>query len=126
MRTRGLLIGILILVVTASAQPKTKAKAYQAGTILSVQKQEASGVSYRKATDAPARSSVFIYDVSVQLNDVVVVGRYQSATDFLPNIWSKGSAVEVSMHGHRMYLKGSSVEDFELNIVSRRRLRKEK
>jgi uncharacterized lipoprotein YmbA len=70
----GLLICILILVAAASAQPTTKV--YQAGTILSVQKQEVNGVSYRKATDAPGRSSVFIYDVSVQMTDVVLIGRY--------------------------------------------------
>jgi hypothetical protein len=120
----GLLIWILIVVAGASAQPKTKA--YQAGTILSVEKQEANGVSYRKATDAPGRSSVFIYDVSVQMTDVVLIGRYQSATDFVPSTWTKGSAVEVSIHRHRMYLKGSSSEDFELNIVGRRRMRIEK
>jgi hypothetical protein len=120
----GLLIWILILVAAASAQPKTKV--YQAGTIISVQKQEVNGVSYRKATDAPGRSSVFNYDVSVQLTDVVLIGRYQSATDFVPSTWTKGNAVEVSVHGHRMYLKGASGEDFELNIVSRRRMRKEK
>src|ERR1700693_2929516 len=90
MRMWGLLTWLLVVVATASAQPKTKT--YQTGTVLLVQKQEANGVSYRKATDAPTRSSVFTYDVSVRVDDAVLVGRYQSAIDYLPSNWSEGSS----------------------------------
>jgi hypothetical protein len=114
---------LVILVAAASAQPKTKT--YQTGTILSVQKEEANGVSYGK-TDAPLRSTAFAYDVSVQVGDTVLVGRYQSALDYLPSTWTEGNSVEASLDKHRMYLKGSSAEDFELRVVSRRPLRKGK
>ena len=124
MRMWGLLTWFVILVASASAQPKTKT--YQTGTILSVKKQEANGVSYRKATDAPTRSSVFTYDVSVRVDDAVLVGRYQSAIDDLPSTWSEGGSVDVSIDKHRMYLKGPSAEDSELSIVSRRPLHKGK
>jgi hypothetical protein len=113
----------VILGAAASAQPKTKT--YQTGIILSVQKEEANGGSYGK-TDAPVRSTAFAYDVSVQVGDTELIGRYQSATDYLPSTWTKGDSVEVSIDRHRTYLKGSSAEDFELRIVSRRPLRKEK
>jgi len=124
MRMWGLLTWLLVLVAAASAQPKTKT--YQTGTVLSVQKQEANGVSYRKSTDAPTRSSVFTYDVSVRVDDAMLVGRYESAIDYLPSTWSEGRSVEVSIDKHRMYLKGPSGEDFELSIVSRRSPHKEK
>lgn len=94
--------------------------------VLSVKKQEANGVSYRKATDAPMRSSTFTYDVSVRVSDAVLVGRYDSAIDYLPSNWSEGSSVQISIDKHRMYLKGLSTEEFELSIVSRRPPRKEK
>jgi hypothetical protein len=124
MRMSGLLTSLLILVASASAQPKTKP--YQTGTILSVQRQEANGPSYRNDTEAPLRSNAFTYDVSVQMADTVLVGRYQSTTDYLPSNWTEGTSVEVRIDRHRMYLKGPSAEDFELSIVSRRPLRKEK
>jgi len=123
MRMWGLLTWLVILVAAASAQPKTKT--YQTGTILSVQKEDANGGSYGK-TDAPVRSTAFAYDVSVQVGDTVLVGRYQSATDYLPSTWTEGNSVEVSIDKHRMYLKNSSAEDFDLRIVSRRPLSKGK
>ena len=123
MRMWGLLTWLLVLVAAASAQPK--AKIYQTGTILSVQKQEANGVSYG-TNDAPLRNAVFTYDVSVKVGDTVVVGRYQSAVDYLPDNWAEGNSVEVRIDKHRMYLKGPSVEDSELRIVSRRLPHKEK
>lgn len=124
MRTWGLITGLLIFVAAASAQHTTKT--YRTGTILSVQTREANSDSYRKATDAPTRSSAFTYDVSVRVDDVVLVGRSQSAIDYLPSTWSEGRSVEVSIDKHRMYLKGPSGEDFELSIVGRRPPHKDK
>jgi hypothetical protein len=124
MRMSGLLTSLLIFVPSASAQPKTKT--YQTGTILSVQRQEANGPSYRKDTDGPLQRNAFTYDVSVQMADTVLVGRYQSSIDYLPSTWTEGTSVEVRIDRHRMYLKGPSAEDFELSIVSRRPVRKEK
>lgn len=123
MRMRGLLTRLLVLVAAASAQPK--AKTYQTGIVLSVQKQEANGVSYG-TNDVPLRNAVFTYDVSVQVGDTVVVGRYQSAIDYLPGTWTEGNSVEVRIDKHRLYLKGPSVGDSELRIVSRRSSHKEK
>jgi hypothetical protein len=122
--TKCLVLWILVLVAAASAQPKPKT--YQTGTILSVQRREADGVSYRKATDAPLRNTVFVYDVAVQVDDTVLVGRYQSAIDYLSSAWSEGKSVEVDIGKHRMYLKDPSGQTLELNIVSQRRVRKGK
>lgn len=121
MRTTVLLTWVLSFVVVASARPQSKT--YQQGTILSVEKQELNhGVSYRKATDAPLRSTAFVYDISVQINNTVFVGRYQSAMDYLPSDLAQGESMSVSIQNHRMYLK-EPVQDLELNIVSHRRVR---
>ena len=120
----GLLTWLLILVAPATTQPK--AKIYQAGTIRSIQRQEANGLSSSENTDAPLRSNAFTYDVSVQVADTVLVARYQSATDYLPSSWTEGNSIEVSIYRHCMYLKDSSDEDFELGIVSRHAQRKAK
>ena len=122
MKMWGLLTSILLVVAIAFAQPKTRS--FQTATILSVQRQEANGVSYRKTDDAPLKSTVFTYDVSVKMDDTVLVGRYENPIDYLP--WAVGSSVQVSADKHRMYLKGPSSEEFELSIVSRRPVHKGK
>jgi hypothetical protein len=115
MRTLGVLSVLILLVVPTSAQ--LKRKNYQTGTIVSVQRQEPAGVSYRKATDASARSTAFIYDVSVQVADTVFVGRYETVIDYFPSNWVQGNSVQLSIEKHRMYLQGLSAEDFELSVV---------
>ena len=66
------------------------------------------------------RDTVFTHDVSVRVGDTVVVGRYNSWTDYLPSTWTEGNSVEVRIGKHNMYLKGPSADDFQLRIVSRR------
>ena len=120
MRMRGLLTCLLILVAAAPAHPK--AKTYQTGKILSIRSPEANAVSYRMPTRAPAQDTVFTHDISVQVGDSVVVGRYKSWTDYLPSTWTEGSSVAVRLGKHSMYLKGPVGDEFKLRIVSRRSL----
>lgn len=108
---------VLALVVVTVAQPQSKH--LQQGRIVSIEQPQASGVLYRKATDAPSRSSVFTHDISVQVDNTVLVGRYESAIDYLPGNWVVGNVVEVSSDKHRMYLRGPSSENHELSIVAR-------
>lgn len=108
---------VLVLVVVAFAQPQSKH--LQQGRIVSVKQPETNGVPYRKPTDAPMRSSVFTHEISVQVDNTVLVGRYESATDYLPGNWVAGNVVEVSSDKHRMHLRGPSFENYELSIVGR-------
>lgn len=63
--------------------------------------------------------------VSVQTADTVLVGRYQSAIDYLPALGLK--AAQWSLYRQVSHvLEGPSTEDFELSIVSRHRPRKRK
>ena len=70
------------LVAVGTAQHKEMT--YHSGTILSVQKCEATETSY--STDAPTSTPMFTYDLSVRVGDTVLFGRYQSATDYVPGL----------------------------------------
>jgi hypothetical protein len=114
-----LFTGIVALAAVGTAQHKEMT--YQSGTILSVQKCEATEASY--SADAPTQAPVFTCDLSVRVGGTVLVGRYQSATDYVPGSWTAGSVVQVQTDKHRMYLKGPSGEMFELSILARNHVR---
>jgi len=89
MRMWGLVTSLLILVAAASAQRKNEdlpdrnhsfdPEARSKWTFL------------HEGHDAPLRSDAFKYDVSVQMADTVLVGRYQSAIDYLPALGPKAA-----------------------------------
>jgi hypothetical protein len=87
----------------ATAQPRTS----QQGTIISVQKQQVATPSVRTGADpdrTPLQSHYTVYNVSVQLNCNVYVGRYESALDDLPAALSPQSTVPVRLNKNVMYL----------------------
>jgi len=114
-----LFTGLVALATAGTAQQKEMA--YHSGTILSIQKSEATGTSY--STDSPSSPPVFTYDLSVRVGDTVLVGRYQSATDYVPGTWAAGSFAQVRTDKHRMYLKGPSSEEFVLSVLARNHVR---
>jgi hypothetical protein len=62
---KGMLFtGLVALAAIATAQHKEMT--YHSGTVLSVQKREATDASY--STDAPAPAFVFTYDLSVRVS----------------------------------------------------------
>jgi hypothetical protein len=70
-------------------------------------------------SDAPLQASIFVYEVSVRVDDSIVVARYESEIgNLLP-----GNSVKIRLEDHRMYFKEPSSEDFEFTIVSHRRFR---
>jgi len=123
MRRWVVLVCVLIFAALAAAQ--RNAKSYEPGTVMSVEKLEPNDVSYRKITDAPLRSSGSVYNISVQVAGNVIVGRYASASDYLPSMLTQGKSVSVRTDKHRMYLKEPFGEDIELPVVSHRRIRKQ-
>jgi hypothetical protein len=102
---RGFVATIVLLASFSAAQATT----YQRGKILDIQA-KGSPSAVHKATDAPAPPTAATYDIKVQIGDMVYVGRYRHASDFVPSNWIVGQSVDarVGKHKHRTYLKNVS------------------
>ena len=105
-----------VMIPFASGQSKQS----QQGTIVQVQKQDVADPAVRTgaaATRAPLQSHYYLYNVSVQLNCDVYVGRYETELDDLPSALSANSSVPVRIEKRLMYL------DFPGNTVKMRIVR---
>jgi len=112
---RGLMVMLLMFLCLSTAQAET----YQSATILSIQPEHPQSVVH-KATDASPPPNQITYDVTVRLQDMVYVGRYVSASDYIPSNWEAGKPVEmrVGHHKHRIYLKDVAGKDVALRIIA--------
>src|SRR5713101_1371896 len=107
----------ILAVVSAVAVPSATGQSKQSkeGTIIDVQKQDVATPSVRAGAEAvrtPLQSHSYLYNVSVQLNCDVYVGRYESELDDLPSALSANNSVPVRLLKHTMYLDfpGDSVK----------------
>ena len=104
----GLCVSILAI-TSALVAPSAngQSKQFQDGTIVNVQKQDVATPPVREGADpvrTPLQSHYYLYNVSVQLNCDVYVGRYQSELDDLPSALSPHNSVQVQVKKHVMYL----------------------
>ena len=112
----GLCVSILAVTsALAVASANSQSKQFQDGTIVNVQKQDVATPAVREGADpvrTPLQSHSYLYNVSVQLNCDVYVGRYQSELDDLPASLSSHNSVQVRVRKHVMYLNlpGDTVE----------------
>ena len=117
----GLCVSILTVVsVVTVTYASGQSKQSQQGTIVQVQKQDVADPAVRTgaaATRAPLQSHYYLYNVSVQLNCDVYVGRYETELDDLPSALSANSSVPVRIEKHLIYL------DFPGNTVKMRIVR---
>jgi len=84
-----------------------QSKQAQQGTIVNVQKQDVATPPVRTGADpvrTPLQSHYYVYNVSVQLNCHVYVGRYETELDDLPSALSASNSVPVRLQKHVMYL----------------------
>jgi hypothetical protein len=107
----------ILAVVSAVMIPFASGQSKQAqqGTIVNVQKQDVATPSVRTGAAAnrtPLQSHYSVYNVSVQLNCHVYVGRYETELDDLPSALSANNSVPVRLQKHVMYLDfpGDSVK----------------
>ncbi len=117
----GLCVSILAVVsVVTVTYASGQSKQSQQGTIVQVQKQDVADPAVRTgaaATRAPLQSHHYLYNVSVQLNCDVYVGRYETELDDLPSALSANSSVPVRIEKRLRYL------DFPGNTVKMRIVR---
>jgi hypothetical protein len=112
----GLCVSILAVTsALAAASANGQSKQFQEGTIVNVEKQDVATPPVREGADpvrTPLQSHYYLYNVSVQLNCDVYVGRYQSELDDLPSALSPHNSVQVRVKKRVMYLNfpGDTVE----------------
>ncbi len=99
----------ILAVVSAVAVPSATGQSKQSkeGTIIDVQKQDVATPSVRAGAEAvrtPLQSHYYLYNISVQLNCDVYVGRYESELNDLPSALSPHNSVPVRLEKHVMYL----------------------
>jgi len=99
----------VLAVISAVPVPRATAhsKPSQDGIILTVQKQDVATPPVRAGADpvhTPLQSHYSLYDVSVQVNCKVYVGRYQSELDDLPPALSPQNSAPVRVKGSTIFL----------------------
>jgi hypothetical protein len=126
---KGLLIYALALIlfaplVSANATKRDEGKKnqYLPGIVVTVQKHEAeSNYVGDNPSDAPLQSTAFAYDVSLRVSCGTYVGRYQSALNYLPAVFTPNRPVEVRLQKHVMYVEVPGEQEYKMGIVDQPR-----
>ena len=103
------LLVVTLAVVSAIAVPSAicQSKSSQEGVIVNVDKEDVATPPVRADATVgrgPLQSHHYLYNVSVQLNCDIYVGRYESELDDLPPTLSPNSHVPLRITKHVMYL----------------------
>ena len=107
-----LLVSVVLLPFLAQSQSKD----YQAGKIVNVEKQPATGGS-GGGTDAALKPDTATYKISIRVNDTVYLVRYQAQGD-QDLSWIQGKDVQVRIAGKKVYVKRASGADAKAGILS--------
>jgi len=99
----------ILAVVNAVAVPSAtgQSKPSQDGIIVNVNKQDVATPTVRTGASpdrTPLQSHYYLYNVSVQLNCDIYVGRYESESDDLPDALSPNNHVPIRITKRVMYL----------------------
>jgi hypothetical protein len=131
MRKALLLSGLacLVLLISLHARAKqTTEDGYQTATVVSVKKHvSASNYAGDNPSDAPLQSrDDYEYDIGIRLNCNVYVGRYESATRYLPSVFAPNHEIDVRLRKHVMYVSlPFSDDEVMMGIVGHRRAKDE-
>ena len=119
---------LLISVHARAKQTPATEDGYQTATVVSVTK-HVSGSSYiggDNPSDAPLRARDYAYDIGIRMNCNIYVGRYESATKYLPSVFTPQHQVDVRLQRHIMYVSLPLNDDeVMMGIVSHIRVKDE-
>jgi hypothetical protein len=122
----GVMSGVLWTGLSADAKAVVE-QGYQTATVVSVERhQPVSNYLGENPSDAPLRAREYAYDIGLRLDCDVYVGRYQSATNYLPSSFAANQTVDVRLHKHVFYVSlPYSDWDVKMSIVRHRRVKDE-
>ncbi len=112
---------LAVVLALSSVLSGAQTQSWQTGRVVALEKHEAELPCCYSPTDAPLKSNVIMYDVSVQIGDTVYVGRYETSIDYVPANWAKDCLVLARPNKHFIYLETSSGQEKRLSLLSRRR-----
>lgn len=95
------------------------ARPHQKAVVVRVEKHEDVVPLNRFPPNAPLRPANYAYDISIRLECVVYVGRYQSATDYLPSVFAAGQPAEASVDKHTIYVRVPGTGEVKLTLIRR-------
>jgi hypothetical protein len=115
----GLTICCLFILGGTTVLSSAPTRQFRTAVVVRAQKYEPEVPRHGKFTDAPAPSSQYDADVSIRLNCLVYVGRYESPIDYLPGVFVPDQSVEVSPGKHFLYVRVPGTGEVKLRIVRR-------
>lgn len=106
MKTRFMLLCVVAsaFVFNLPADARKTETGYQTATVVSVDKYAAPSNYIGSPTDAPLRTESYAYDIGIRVDCDVYVGRYESATDYLPAVFAANHPVDVRLQKHALYV----------------------
>lgn len=111
---------VLLTLALISVLSRAETRPWQTGKILAVEKHEPEILCCHSGTDTPLQSNVVDYDITVQIEDTIYLGRYQTWTGYLPTAWVKDHLVDSRVEKHFVYLKTPAGEEMRLSLLSRK------
>jgi hypothetical protein len=98
---------------------------YEQATVVKVDKYDVPSVfGGGNPSDAPSRPELFAYDIGLKVNCDLYVGRYQSAFDYLPPIFTPNHDVEVRVQKHILYVsQPDSDREVKMGVVGHSRVK---
>lgn len=121
--TLGFMLTALLVYLHADTKKEAKDQ-YQAATVVTVDKHAAESSYVGSPSDAPLQADDYSYDIGIRLNCNIYVGRYQSATDYLPSVFAPNHEVDVRLQKHVMYVSmPDSDREIKMGIVGHRRVK---
>lgn len=119
-------LGGLLICLHAYAKPNVK-QGHQTATVVSVEKHETpSNYVGDNPTDAPLQADDYSYDIGIRVECNVFVGRYESATNYLPSVFAPKHQVDVRLEKHVMFVSlPFSDREVKMGIVWHRRMKDE-
>ncbi len=107
-----------VFVCFATAQQK-KDTGVQNATVVSIEQYTPpSNYVGDSPSDAPLQANGSSYDVRIRLNCDVYVGRYETATGYVPSAFAPNHPVNVRLARHEMYVTLPTGDQVEMGIVS--------
>ena len=121
---KNVTIGIfaLLSLVSASAR-QSKTNSFVSGTVVRVQRHETDQPFVgSNPSDAPLPPpETYAYDVAIDVNCRMYVGRYENWYDYLPSALRANQKVDVRLTRGAMFVESPDQPQMRLEIVSRQR-----
>jgi hypothetical protein len=106
----------------ATKRSSDKKDQYLPGTVVTVQKHETkSNYIGDDPSDAPLQSSAFAYDIALRVSCGTYIGRYQSAFDYVPAVFTPNRPVEIRFQKHAMYVEVPGEPEYKIGIIEQPR-----